>query len=381
MTEPGPDAPFDVATLSPQAQKILAPGAPAPLRAMAAKGVMPGLKPGEIVTVIVLLARAADEAVRTAAETTLAKLPPPLLNAALASDLDRFVIEALAPAYATEPAVVEKLLRMPRIGGVALELLAERATEQVGELIATNEQRMLQFPTVIEKLYLNKRVRMSTADRLIELAVRNGLELGIPAFKEAAQAILNQLIPEPSPEPNFDDVLFSETERIASQIPLASDDEDTHDLDEEGQEQLKRKFLPLYAQLAEMTSSQKIRRAQIGTPAERLLLVRDSNRLVAVAVVKSPSFRDGEATLVSGSRSVSEDVLRAIAQNPEFTGNYQIKKNLVTNPRTPFTFAARLITHLRDGDLRQLSRSKNVSGAIAQAAQQHLVRKSSGKRG
>ena len=58
----------------------------------------------------------------------------------------------------------------------------------------------------IEKLYMNKSVRMSTADRLIELAVRNGLTLGIPAFKEAAEAIKETLITEPTDEPNFETV-------------------------------------------------------------------------------------------------------------------------------------------------------------------------------
>ena len=68
--------------------------------------------------------------------------------------------------------------------------LARTGSETVTELIATNEDRLLHHPRIIELLYLNKRTRMSTADRLIDLAVRNGLTLtGIPAFKEAAAAL------------------------------------------------------------------------------------------------------------------------------------------------------------------------------------------------
>jgi hypothetical protein len=86
-------------------------------------------------------------------------------------------------------------------------------------------------------------------------------------------------------------------------------------------------------------------------------------------------MRDGEAIQISASRAVSEDVLRIIAQNREFVRHYQVKLNLVSNPRTPFTFAARLLPHLRDNDVRRLSKSKNVSGAIVQAARQQLQRK------
>jgi hypothetical protein len=230
---------------------------------------------------------------------------------------------------------------------------------------------------VIEKLYMNKRVRMSTADRLLELAVRNDIELSIPAFKEAAAAIRNELIAEPSEEPSPDDVLFVETDEVAEQARLEVEGEDTHDIDDEGAEQLRDKFLPLYAQIAKMTVSQKIRRAQVGTAAERMLLIRDPNRLVAVAAIKSPNMRENEAMMISGSRNVSQDVLSELARNREFTRNYQIRLNLVRNPRTPFSFSARIIPLLRDNDVRDLAKSKNVPGAVRTAAGQQLERKTS----
>jgi hypothetical protein len=49
--------------------------------------------------------------------------------------------------------------------------------------------------------------------------------------------------------------------------------------------------------------------------------------------------------------------------------------NLVSNPRTPFAFAAKLIMHLREHELKALAKSKNVSGAVAKAAKQQLDRK------
>src|SRR5688572_25702768 len=167
---------------------------------MASKGVIPGAKPHELVIVMAELARRSDEKLRDSALGALRKLPPPILNGALAADLPGSVTLKLAELYAGDHDVIEKLLRMPRISGAALELLAGAADERAGELIATNEELMLKHPVVIEKLYMNKRVRMSTADRLIELCVRNNIELSIPAFKEAAMAIKNELIPEPSEE-------------------------------------------------------------------------------------------------------------------------------------------------------------------------------------
>jgi hypothetical protein len=106
--------------------------------------------------------------------------------------------------------------------------------------------------------------------------------------------------------------------------------------------------------------------------------VRDNNRLVAIAAAKSPLMREDEAARIGASRAVSEDVLRILARNREFTRNYQIKLNLITNPRTPFTFSARLIPHLRESDLNSIAKSKNVPSAIIQAVQQQLSRKRGG---
>ena len=372
---------IDPARLAQPAQRVLGPRAPLPAKMMAASGIIPGAPAGDVVTVIALLTEHEDPKVSGKAKETLAKLPPPILNGALGADLEPGVIVLLADGYAETADVVERLLRMPRIEVTALETLATRADERIGEIVATNEQRLLENPTVIEKLYMNKRVRMSTADRILELAVRNGLELSIPAFKEASQAIKNELIAEASAEPTYEDNLAREAEEIAARIALDASVEDTHVADEEGEEKVQEKLLPLHARLAEMTISQKIRRATLGTSAERLLLVRDSNRLVAAAAVQSPMLNENEAARISASRQVSDDVLRLIAMNREWTRNYQIKLNLVSNPRTPFSFTSRLVPHLHDHDVRSLSKSKNVPASVQQLARQQLMRKQSGKKG
>lgn len=375
---PSPSRAIDIAALPAPAQRILAPGAPAPLRTMAARGIAPGLKPDAIVTLVCAFVGDPDPTLAETARTTLENLPTPVLQGALASDLQAGVLEMLAETLHADAGVVSRLLGARDITSLALEIIAEKANESIGELVAASDSVLLRFPRVIEKLYMNRRVRMSTADRLVDLAVRNKIELDIPAFKQAAAAIANQLIPEPSDDRNFDDELFQEADTIAQQTGEIATDEDTHASDDEGEEEVSDKFKPLYAKLAQMTISQKIRRATLGTGAERLLLVRDTNRLVATAAATSPMLNESEAARIAASRNVIDDVLRIIANNRDFTRNYQVKLNLVSNPRTPFSFSSRLIPLLRDNDLRVLSKSRNVPGAVQTAVRQQLQRKSDG---
>lgn len=371
------EPPVDVGTLTPVARKVLDPASPAPIRQMAAKGVVPGVKPGEALTVVVLLSESTDAALAATAKATLGALPAPVLNGALGADLAPGVLAVVAPLYARNPAVMEKILAHPAITPHTVATVAADASEPVAELVATNEERLLAHPEIVEKLYMNKNTRMSTADRVLELAVRNNVELkGIPAYKEAAAAIGQELIVEPTREPTPDDVHFKETGEVAERTPVNAEIEDTHRLDDEtGDEVLDDRFVPLHARLAQMTVSQKVRRAMLGTASERLILIRDSNRLVAQAAIKSPSIQESEVVRISASRNVSEDVLRVIALDREWTRAHQIKLNLVQNPRTPFAFAARLVPHLREHELKALAKSKNVTGAVATAARQQLARR------
>jgi hypothetical protein len=69
--------PVDIAQLPLGAQKILDPNGPVPLKNMAARGIVPGLKPGDLVTIVALLGASADPGVAETAKKTLHGLPCP----------------------------------------------------------------------------------------------------------------------------------------------------------------------------------------------------------------------------------------------------------------------------------------------------------------
>src|SRR6476660_8519127 len=127
---------IDISKLAPQGQRVLGAAAPLPVKMMAAGGVIPGVGAGDVVTIVAVLTSSEHAQVADKARETIRKLPPPILTGALAADLDPAVVLMLADAYSQTPDVVERLLRMPRIDGASLELLAERADERIGEIVA-----------------------------------------------------------------------------------------------------------------------------------------------------------------------------------------------------------------------------------------------------
>jgi hypothetical protein len=362
---------------------MVGPTAPGPLRMMAARGAAPGLRPEQIATVIVVFAREAlahvDAPVREAAEATLAKLPPPiLLGAATSPEVPPGVLDVLASLYLDNEELVERVLMNPAVAIGTVERIAKGGSEKITEIVATNEERLLAHPSIIQQLYMNKLTRMSTADRVLELAVRNGIKLSIPAYKEAAEAIVNELIMAADNEPTPDDILFAEAQLEGEKLEKAGITVEVVKEDDEGNEIVEEVAKSLEQRLREMTVSQKIRTAMLGSGAARAILVRDKNRLVCEAVARSPMLTESEATTFAASRAVSDGVLRIIANNGDLVKSHAIKYNLVANPRTPMATALRLLGFLRSDELKKLSKSKSVSAQIAKLAKQELEKKKPG---
>jgi len=344
---------------------------------MAARGIAPGLKPSDALTVVALFAEGADEALAKSAKETLGKLPPQLISGALTPELPAGVVDLLMPTYLSDPTLMERFLALPQIAPETVVMIASKCSEEIAEIVATNEERLLAHPAIIEKLYLNKKTRMSTANRALELAVRNNVKIeGIPAYEEAALAIADELIPEASVEPNFSDILFKETTELGEKLAAEALEADTHELDEAtGEEKIKEKFIPVHVRIADMNKAEKIRTAMVGSASERAILVRDNNKMIARAAVKSPMIQENEAVMISKMRNVCDEVLMELARGARWKSSYQIKLNLVQNPRTPVHVAAKLIPYLFEHDVKSIAKSKNVTSPIQNAAKQQLQRK------
>ncbi len=370
------DHPVDVSLLPEAARKALG-GAP-PLKMMVARGMAP-LPPSALVSALYALAYSPDdEKLREAAQKTLGGLPDAVLNGALgAADLPGAVLDDLAQRHRGNRAVIERVLRHPNAAGETLAAIARTADEALTELLATNEAKLLQAPEIIEALYMNANTRMSTADRIVELAARNGLTVNIRGFENIVAALREQGgagVKAAREEPVVSEGQVDEAFRTALEEAKDVDLEAVQE-DEEGAVQLNEGAKKVDKAITKMTITEKIRTAMLGNAAQRALLIRSPNRLVFAAVLDSPKLQDDEVLKFSASRQVSADVLRRISGDRGFTRLYDVKLNLVNNPKTPLTESMKFLNHLREPDVRKLLGNKNIASGLRNAAQGQLNKK------
>ncbi len=128
----------------------------------------------------------------------------------------------------------------------------------------------------------------------------------------------------------------------------------------------------LFQKIQTMSVSEKLDLARKASKEARSILIRDSNKLVQLAVVNSPKITEGEILAIATNRQVNDEVLKEIAKNREWLRNYQIRFALVNNPKTPLSIAMAQVTYLNQRDLGLLAKSKGVPRAIVIAAQGRL---------
>jgi hypothetical protein len=376
MTATGPELkPLPVAALPAAVQKLLA--GPAPMKAMAAKGIAP-LRPAELLTAVYQLSFDGEPSVRAAAEGGGASLPDKILAPALAEPLPPEVLQFFAgklPAGRVEP--LEKILYNPATADGTFVLLAARLHERELEIIFQNEARLLRTPAILEALYGNPQARMSSINRAIELCVRNGVKVeGIPSFDEVARSITED--PAATVDPVGIDDMFSTLLTAAEGLAAGPVEEPAAEPAPAGEAAAEAKPAEKSTRkspiidFTRLKLYEKIRLATLGNEYCRSNLMRDPNRMVAMAAIRSPRITDSEILKAASNRSVCEEVIRYIANQRDLTKNYQVKLSLVNNPKCPVALSLKYLPLLNADDLKNVAKSKNIPGALSTGARRLL---------
>lgn len=350
----GPDV------LSPALRKHVDPAAPAPLRNMGARLLVPA-SPGDAVCMLYLLSFDPDEGVRQQAHATAAALPDRIASTALRDDgLPPPVLGWIAGQIEENEAFLEMLVLNQAVPDEALVGVVRKAPPRIAELMAENQLRLLRCEELLRALLMESQAARSVIDAVADFAIRSGIYLeDVPELVEAHRRIHGD-VPHRPPDHTAASVLEEFPEELAEE--------------REGAELEDEKRYTLTQRILGMSVSEKIKLATLGNKEARTILLRDTNKLVAVAAVQSPRITESEIVALANSRTVHEDVLRVIYTNREWLKLYQVKHNLVKNPKTPLPTALRFLPHVRPNDLRDLARNRNVPHAIQTGARNLMMK-------
>jgi len=126
--------------------------------------------------------------------------------------------------------------------------------------------------------------------------------------------------------------------------------------------------------LSSLSVLERMKLAMKGTREQRAVLVRDSNKLVASAVLSSPKVNESEIETFTKMGNVSEDVLRIIGTNRSWTKNYGVMLGLCRHPKTPPAIAMSFVQRLNERDLKALTTDRNAKEGLRLLAKKMLTK-------
>ena len=344
-------------TLSPQAEKYARRDAPREVRLLAARGALP-LPPAELATVLFALMHDPDAEVKARARDSLEALPDAVCDPVLVGPVHPAILAHLAHAFRDRSDRLERIALNAAADDVTLAFLASLPHKRVVDIVSNNQERMLRAPEIVEALGSNPLTGRSVIERILGFMATDGSGAPLPA---------DGTISDAQAEAALRAVLGEEFGHFARELVVESG--------EATGRALTRESSNLYMMIQKMSVYQKIKLARLGNREARGLLVRDRNKVVAVAAIMSPKITENEIVSIAQSRNVSDEVLRLVAQNRQWTKAYQVKQALAANPKTPQPLAMGFVSQLQDADLFALMKSKDVPSVISIHARRLLTKK------
>lgn len=329
---------------------------PKNVRIVAARGVMP-LTPGENLLLVAHLTKDADaEIAGLALRTFQGWAEQELLAQAKSANTDPRVLSQIAESVNSDP-LLEAVILNSSTPGQAVATLASRVGEHLLEVILYNQARILDCPEILERVKGNPHITPNI-QRLV-------LEIESEYFEsKKSEYIIEEVSAEA--EEITEEAFSLLIEEAATEGDLSLEGLPLDPAEREG---------AILEKLSKMPVPQKIKRAVAGSREERGILIRDSNKQVSRAVLKSPKLTENEIDSFSAMRNVSEDILREIGNHREWTKRYTVALNLVKNPKTPVFVGQRFLTRLLKKDLTLLMRDRSVSEGIRRQAKKTLEKR------
>jgi len=269
---------------------------------------------------LAVLAYDPDPKLAERAQNTLMTLPPESFVAALARpDADSRLLTYCADNLAEKPGIADAFAKNPNCPTAFVTRVASNLTSQGIQALLDNLERFIADPKLV-------------------IAVSES---------SAASAEQKELLGEMQKGA----VALNEIEEAAAEIEPDAAKRET-----------------LMQRVAHMNVVQRLTLALKGGRTERMLLIRDPNKLVQRCVLQSPRLTDTEVEAFASMTSLPAETLRAIALTRLFVKNYTVVKNLVNNSKTPLDVSLHLFPRLTSTDLVKLTTNKNVPETLRSSA-------------
>jgi hypothetical protein len=378
-----PLVPLPPGTIPDGFAKNADPASPPPMRMMAARAMAP-IPPKALVPIIYQLMMDPDAKIAAAATKTIKGLDEKLVMPILADTVPPQILEAFCHTLVDKFNAAEKVLLNKATPDAGFVYMAEHALdEKIINVVVENQERLLRAHDIVRALKKNPKCLRSELDRAIDFLVREGVFLDdVSEFDDSFVRLGKSEMLASMKKVKLREALASEADKAAAanaglsveeyilQGGELSDDDIEEALKEDAQEGGGKK------KWNEMTKQEKMKAAFSGGLEFALEGIKSPNRALATAGINNPKITEAVIPQIVRNKQLSDDVIRVICNTGDWTKAYEVKLTLVQNPKTPISLVMRWLPLIRQNDLKQLAKSKQIPQQVALQAKRLLDRSS-----
>jgi hypothetical protein len=118
---------------------------------------------------------------------------------------------------------------------------------------------------------------------------------------------------------------------------------------------------------------EKMRLAQHGGRDERAAALRDKVRTLHPHVLKNPRISIEEVVALARNPQAAPELLKLVAERPEWMGRAQVAEALARNPKTPNDVGVKALAGCSSEAVRQMAKGVGAPPHIAQAARKRVL--------
>ena len=400
---------MNTSSQNPIVQAVVAGTAPQAAKLVAARGLLPLAQDELFEVLVVLRGDAGSEIARAAEETLGAQEPEALLGVASSVGASPTVLDYLARRTSGIGRDVHEAVALNvATPDEAIAALAGATTDgALLELLTVNQQRLIRAPQILEAVLANPARTIEAERRAGEVKreffeKERGAQQIVEEMRARGMAAAAEFVATAESIGTDSGLTLDDAWLLAQHVEVEDADIDDSWLplehlaefyaeseeqraasveqmlaaagDELGDAATER--VALIRRVMLMSVRDRVRLGLKGDREVRAILIRDSNKTVAISVIHNPRITEQEVEAVAAMRTVDSEVLRMISINRAWTRTYPVILNLARNPRAPLPVAISLLPRIHTKDLQSIGQNRNISDAVRRQAQRLVVTRS-----
>lgn len=232
-----------------------------------------------------------------------------------------------------------------------LAKIAEEGSAPMLRLLLVKKVKLIAYPEIIDVMEENRSLTSTLKAKIKDLK---------DSYLKDRES---ELIPQAEVLEDVKELMAAE-KMTGNEVPEAVDSDE-----------IWEEALNTLQKINQLKVQERVRLALSGIKSERMILAKDRNPFVALAVIENPQITVEEVLRIVQNEKTGKDVITRVCENKSWMADYSIMLSVLKHPHVPLLKASAFIKELNPRDLQDLANNKHSPPVFRSYARDYYNKK------